>query len=279
MKKWILKAVLQKAITTLPAKQAAKVNLIFQKYVTKGLDLKDEYFYDRLGHAKAHLDAYKKYSDKKIPETCLELGTGWHPIVPISFFLTGATTIYSVDVTFLTSKENVIETINKILQSEQSGVLQEYLTYQQDKIEVLRAIVAQQNSYSLEQILHLLNITYLVEDARKLSLPDNSIDLINSNNTFEHIYPNILIPILKEFKRIVSKSGGVMSHFIDMSDHFAHFDNSITLYNFLRFSDSQWKWVDNTLQNQSRYKNIRLQKNIYRYRYCYHRTVGKARQY
>jgi len=112
-----------------------------------------------------------------------------------------------------------------------------------------------------------LNITYLIEDSRKLSLPDNSIDLVNSNNTFEHIYPNILIPILKEFRRIVKKQDGVMSHFIDMSDHFAHFDNSINIYNFLQFSDKQWKWIDNSIQPQSRmriydYKQIYNDLNI-----------------
>ena len=43
-----------------------------------------------------------------------------------------------------------------------------------------------------------------------------------------------------------------MSHFIDMSDHFAHFDKSITIYNFLRFSERQWKWIDNIIQPQNR---------------------------
>jgi hypothetical protein len=43
-----------------------------------------------------------------------------------------------------------------------------------------------------------------------------------------------------------------MSHSIDMSDHFAHFDKSINIYNFLQFSDEQWKWIDNSIQPQSR---------------------------
>jgi ubiquinone/menaquinone biosynthesis C-methylase UbiE len=112
-------------------------------------------------------------------------------------------------------------------------------------------------------MLQKLNITYLIEDARKLSLPDNSVDLVNSNNTFEHIYPDILIPILKEFIRVVKKQGGVMSHFIDMSDHFAHFDRSINIYNFLQFSDKQWKWIDNSIQPQNRNR-------IYDYKQIYH---------
>jgi hypothetical protein len=50
--------------------------------------------------------------------------------------------------------------------------------------------------------------------------------------------------------------GGVMSHFIDMSDHFAHFDNSITDYNFLRYSASEWKRIDNDIQPQNRLRFV-----------------------
>lgn len=53
-----------------------------------------------------------------------------------------------------------------------------------------------------------------------------------------------------------------MSHFIDMSDHFAHFDKSINIYNFLQFSDKQWKWIDNSIQPQSRLR-IHDYKKIY----------------
>ena len=43
-----------------------------------------------------------------------------------------------------------------------------------------------------------------------------------------------------------------MSHFIDMSDHFAHLDKSISAYNFLKFSKTQWKLIDNSIQPQNR---------------------------
>ena len=43
-----------------------------------------------------------------------------------------------------------------------------------------------------------------------------------------------------------------MSHFIDMSDHFAHFDSRITIYNFLKYSQKEWDFIDNTIQPQNR---------------------------
>ncbi len=260
MKKWVQKAIVQKTISYLPFSN--KINYFFQKYVTKGVNLSEEYFYDRLGHARDHLMAYKKYSGKAFPETSLEIGTGWYPIVPIAFFLAGTKKIYSVDISFLTSKERIYTTLKAFQECERTGKLGTFFPVNSERWRSFNDIITTFNTLSLEQILHKLNIVYLIEDARKLSLPDNSVDLVNSNNTFEHIYPEILIPILKDFKRVVKKPEGVMSHFIDMSDHFAHFDKSINIYNFLKYSDQQWARIDNSIQPQSRCR-------IYEYKKIY----------
>jgi hypothetical protein len=265
MKKWIQKALVQKTISFLP--YGHKINYLFQKYVTKGVYLSDEYFYDRLGHAKKHLESFQNHTKLQTPTTCLEIGTGWYPVVPVSFFLSGAEKIYSVDITFLTSKVKIQTTLLKFVESQKNGKLKDFIHFKPERMEVIEKILGNYSNLTTQEILLKLNIVYLIEDARQLSLPDNSVDLINSNNTFEHIYPHILIPILKEFKRVVKKESGVMSHFIDMSDHFAHFDKSISIYNFLKFSDSQWKWIDNSIQPQSRlrindYKSIYQELNI-----------------
>jgi hypothetical protein len=260
MKKWKQKAIVQKTISYLPFSH--KINYIFQKYVTKGINLSDEYFSDRLGHAREHIKSFQQYGGKAIPATCLEIGTGWYPIVPISFFLVGADKIYSVDISFLTSKERMQTTLQKFVAYYHTEQLKNYIDFLPERFDIIINLLAEYDKYTLDQVLQKLNITYLIEDARKLSLPDNCIDLVNSNNTFEHIYPAILIPILKDFKRVVKKQGGVMSHFIDMSDHFAHFDKTINIYNFLQFSDEQWKWIDNAIQPQSRIR-------IYDYKQIY----------
>lgn len=260
MKKWKQKVIVQKIISYLPFSH--KINYVFQKYVTKGVNLSDEYFSDRLGHARDHIKSFHKFSVNQIPKSCLEIGTGWYPIVPLSFFLVGVDNIYSVDISLLTSKKRLQTTLFKFVEYRRSGILQSYIDFLPDRFEVITNILSDYDKLSLHDVLPKLKIVYLIEDARRLSLPENSIDLINSNNTFEHIYPDILIPILKEFRRVVKKDTGVMSHFIDMSDHFAHFDNSISIYNFLQFSDRQWAWIDNSIQPQSRIR-------IYEYKQIY----------
>lgn len=262
--KWILKAGVQKVISYLPFSH--KINYFFQKHVTKGVLLSDEYYYSRLTLAKAHIDAYSENAHT-VPKICLELGTGWYPIIPISFFLVGVEKTYSVDISFLTSKERIKTTIEKFIEAHNNCILKNYLHVQEARWSDLISILENYEALTLEDILSKLHLVYLIEDARKLTLPDNSIDLINSNNTFEHIYPEILIPILKDFKRVLKKEHGVQSHFIDMTDHFAHFDKSINIYNFLKFSPAQWQLIDNSIQPQNRmriddYKKIYAELNI-----------------
>ncbi|MFN8277040.1 MAG: class I SAM-dependent methyltransferase [Chitinophagales bacterium] len=249
IKKWVLKAVVQKVISFLP--QSHKINYLFQKYITRGVYLSDDYFYDRLAHAGEHIKAWQQGSGTSAPPSSLEIGTGWYPVVPISFFLSGVEAIYSVDISPLTSKPHLLTTIRKFMEAGEPRLAQ-VLPLVPERWQELKTIAASMNTQSLDDLLKQLHITYLVADARQLPLDDNSIHLVNSNNTFEHIYPKLLQPILQEFQRVVKKENGVFSHAIDMSDHFAHFDKTISIYHFLRYSENAWKWIDNSVQPQNR---------------------------
>lgn len=251
MKKWVLKAVVQKAISFLPYKH--RINFLFQKYVTKGVNLTEPYFEDRLTHYKHHSQFQKKYKGTLQGISVLELGTGWHPVVPIGFFLSGADQIYTVDISRLTDRQKVLDTIELFLQYQKDGRLTEFCEALPERLKKLEAIIQQQADYDWEALSRALRLNYLVVDARQLPLEADSIDLITSNNTFEHVYAEVLKDILLSFKRIV-KPDGLMSHFIDMSDHFAHLDPSITIYNFLQFSEAQWARIDNSIQPQNRWR-------------------------
>ncbi len=215
------------------------MNYLFQKYVTKGVNLTDEYFDDRLGHAAVHFSNFVKHK-QRIPEQTLEIGTGWYPVIPISFFLCGVDRVYSVDISFLTSVARIKTTLEKFFEQRKSGkldtVLPNILPQRWAAIETLYGHIDQMN---LPDVLLALRLHYVIQDARHLDFASDSIDLVNSNNTFEHIDAAILPGILKEFKRIVKKDG-IMSHAIDMSDHFAHFDRNISIYK-ARMACSWWR--------------------------------------
>ncbi|HYV92469.1 MAG TPA: class I SAM-dependent methyltransferase [Chitinophagales bacterium] len=248
MKIWILKATVQKIISCLPFSH--RINFLFQKYITRGVDLTDEYFEDRLEHLRQHLHYFEEYSSGE-KKSAVELGTGWYPIIPVAMSLYGFEKIFSLDIHSFVSKERLITTLEKFSDYYQRKRLPEFL--KKASLTELETLIKHSGKFSPEEILKELRITLLIQDARQLPFENNSVDLITSNNTFEHVYPSVLMGILKEFKRVV-KSGGVMSHFIDMSDHFAHLDKSITIYNFLKFSDKQWKRIDNSIQPQNRWR-------------------------
>ena len=250
MKKWILKAIVQKSISFFPNKH--QLNYWFQKNITKGVQLSEIYFEDKLIHFKHHHKYFATYGTGIQGQVFLELGTGWYPVIPICLFLEGAKQIYTVDISPLTTKDNVLLVIRRLLSARKEGKLDEYFTGIPERWKQLEAI-QHQDFQDLDHLFEALNIQYLVQDARQLDLGEGTVDGILSNNTFEHVYPEILEGLLKRFQFLL-KNGGIMSHFIDMSDHFAHLDPSITIYNFLRYSERQWEWIDNTVQPQNRWR-------------------------
>lgn len=249
----------QKVISFLPASH--KINYLFQKYITKGVILSDEYFYDRLGHAVYHAKAFIKHRNT-VPKSTLELGTGWYPVVPLSMYLLGSDNIVTLDITPLTNKEKLVTTIRKYLEAIQLNKVDQVFLNIPERIEKLKSLLSRESSLSLEQLLKELNITYLNADARKLPFSNENFELIHSNNTYEHIYEPILKDIVKEFKR-VQKKEGLQSHFIDMSDHFAHADTNITIYNYLKYSESKWLRIDNSVQPQNRMR-INQYRDLYK---------------
>ena len=249
MTKWIAKALIQKGISYLPMRE--KINFLFQKYVTKGVHLSDEHFENKLTHARDHiayLAKYGKASNNKI----LELGTGWYPIIPIFMYLMDVGEVVSIDIQNWMNKERQLITLQKIKTWRNSGKLARFFEHiNESKWQSLEKILNNSGKYDQSAINRTIGLNTLLCDAQNLPFSSNSFDFICSNNTFEHVDKEVLKGILREFKRVLKKDG-LMSHFIDLSDHFAHFDHSISIYNFLKFSQKQWSLIDNSIQPQNR---------------------------
>lgn len=227
-----------------------RLNFFFQKHVTKGVYLSDQYFEDRLEHCRDHYRNFRKYN-QSANFSHMELGTGWYPVVPAGMFLYGAGSITTVDLSRLSSPELTHATLRKFLEYHRSGKLEKFLPgILPERLKILLE-ETEKPSADFFDLLERHNIVYMVMDVRKLPVPDGSFDLITSNNTLEHIYPDVLGEILEKLRRLMKKNG-VMSHSIDLSDHFAHMDGSITIYNFLKFSDAAWSLINNSVQPMNR---------------------------
>ena len=259
--KWIIKAIIQKTISYLP--WSDRINYFFQKYVTGRVRLTDEYFGQKFQHASEHCRVLQKYGQADPGNIILELGTGWYPIIPLWFFLSGSGRVFSVDIKQWMTRETQHMTLLKMQEWRERGLLDNFVPdIDPECWDTMLDIVRDPETYDRDRVNSAIGLTPLLQDAGNLDMKDGSVDFICSNNTFEHIPESKLREILREFNRVL-KPGGSMSHFIDLSDHFAHFDQRITIYNFLKFSDRQWKFLDNRIQPQNRLRFTDYKK-IYR---------------
>jgi hypothetical protein len=186
------------------------------------------------------------------PFAALELGTGRVPLVPLGLALCGAARVSSFDLFDLAHPVLTRRACDYLLREADSGRLAERLPWlRPERLDDLRRIGAAFDERTLAGNLRELGIEMRVEDVRRAPPPANPIDLIVSNNTLEHISRGALDEIFASFRRLASK-GVIMSHFIDLVDHYARFDPRLTPYNFLRFRAPVWRLFNNRLQYQNR---------------------------
>jgi hypothetical protein len=227
------------------------MNYVFQKHVTHSLQHNRADFNARLDVANSHLKFYHSHVGG-LPKAVLELGSGWQPIVPVAFWLCGTSgTLTSIDIEDLRREEQVFDMLKTFEELEPGELLRRLPLLRMDRFRRLQDEVRTMDPSGAQRFLMEAGIRFVVGDACRTDFPSHHFDQIISNYTFEHIPRATLEGILAEFRRVLSPTG-LMTHLIDMSDHYSHFDPSITPYNFLRYPRWRWRWFNNSLQYQNR---------------------------
>ena len=251
MSSWLTKAVLQNVIGRLP--KSYLWNGLFQKYVTKAYYPSRSTFLAKIKCCRQHLDCYLKFSPSPRSEfKALEIGTGPWPIVPVGLYLRGASDVWTFDLVPLVRQDVLRRTIELFCESKREGVLEQNLgTIKAERVRHLEELLTQVENVAPVQLLSRLNIHMCIGDARSSSLPDKSVDLIFSTVVLELIGPEILRGMFGEFCRVASPDA-VMSHYVGLADQYASFDKSITPFNFLKYTDRQWRVFNNPIIPQNR---------------------------
>lgn len=246
MPSWLLKASVQRAISLLPASRFW--NRLFQTYITKSLTLSDDFFLSRVEAARSHLERFQLHTEPfRDGIRVVELGTGYFPIVPIALWLCGAEKIQTYDISELLVSDRLAATLDKFVAMNSTGSLIDRLPHANtDRLNQLASIALNARKVRPKELLKQIGIEYLVQDFKTTTTPDSSVDLIISYAVLEYPDRENIIGMLRICKRIL-RIGGVMSHWIDLRDEYAYFDNTITPYNFLRFSDRGWDIINNSL--------------------------------
>jgi len=169
--------------------------------------------------------------------TIVEIGTGWVPLLPFIAWLLGAKKVYAVDLHRHLLKPAARRVLHWLVNDEYSVNelrSRSHSTLFDQRVELLR------RSQDPMALFDTAKIVYQAPaDARHLNLPADSVDLVCSNVTFEHIPADVLQEIFFETARVLKPDGRAV-HRIDPTDHCSHFDQSISRVNFLRYTDRQW---------------------------------------
>jgi SAM-dependent methyltransferase len=243
--RWLAKAAVQKGIGSLP--QGERLNYVFQRRVLHSLPAGDRALHQKFSRAVQHLGAYEEHGPGVEPaaSTFYEFGAGWDLAIPLAYGLLGVGKQVLVDIRASARVELVNDSLASFerLRGELEGIAGRELRPAGGPIS------------RLEELEERFGIRYLAPcDARGTGLPPESIDFVSSTDTCEHISGADLAQIFRECHRLL-RPGGAFSCRIDLQDHYAYFDRSLSKYNFLRYSDRAWSLVNSPLHHQNRLRS------------------------
>jgi len=243
---WRLKAGIQKVLSVTPGGQ--RVNFVLQTRVTHGVPVPDSTLLNYAGLAQSHIASFDQWGLGPLDDaTFFEFGAGWDLRVPIMFRAYGVRTQIVVDRSSLATRAMFEDVLTRLCCGS-------FLpTAQGDSLRRLAEDVI--GVSSLRDMTAALGIDYRAPvDAADTKLDEESIDCVTSTSTLEHIPPAEIHGILAECIRVL-RPGGLMSMIVDYSDHFSHFDSSISPYNFLRYDDRHWARYNSALNYQNRLRH------------------------
>lgn len=244
---WRLKAAIQGTMSVMPGRRL--LNGWFQRHVTKGVVPTA----DSVGRKWAQTMnlvslAQAKVALQDLDWTALELGTGWQPVAPLALRAAGAREVLTVDLEPLLTPTATRETLRLV----RSGLRDGSLECRVDRAALVSELDASLEAESApEELLRTCRIVAIRSELTNLAGSVEPADLTVSNNTLEHIPESDLRGVLEALSKLTSRRGAT-AHFIDLKDHYAGFDPSIGPYNYMRYSDREWRWFNNRLHHQNR---------------------------
>jgi predicted SAM-dependent methyltransferase len=232
--KWQTKAKIHTAFDSLPF--GHHLYYFLQTKITKSLPRKPaEKYFNTLRWHKKNIETNIGNLSKV---TLFEFGAGWDLFYNIGFYCAGIEKQILVDL----NRHAKVSLINHEISSFSAL----------ESADFFRKPIGVINS--LDE-LDQLGIDYRAPcDARKTGLDDGSIDAIISTNTMEHIPLEDLATILLECHRLLRK-GGIVSARVDYGDHYSYSDKSIGPWNYMKYSEKDWRQFnpDSHFQNRGRH--------------------------
>jgi hypothetical protein len=241
--RWLAKSMIHNTIVHLPRQE--EVNYFLQRRVSRRLPLSWEMMLKKVSWATRHLEAVRRHGPDRATEDLrfMEMGAGWDLVVPLSLWMSGVERQVVIDI----SPHVRLELLNDALA--RLGAAPDAVA---ERLASFVRPVDPTPVCSLEELHRRFGIDYQAPvNGGQTPFERGSFDAVISSDTLEHIPKRALAAVLVETRRLLSDRG-VMSHLIDMMDHYRYVDRSITVYNFLQYGDRAWSWLNSPIEHQNR---------------------------
>jgi len=231
--RWQAKARAFNALSVIPF--GSSLHYLLQRYVTRRLPRPEKQITAIYGRAQNLLEQYAIYGARTVDtSTFYEFGSGRDLVVPLAVSACGANRFITMD----------IERLAKL-----------------DLVQANASVIAKLSNLSRpvfsswEELERSWSIDYRAPaDARATGMESNTIDCAVSVETLEHIPKDDILNILKELRRILRPDGIALMQ-IDYGDHFKGFDPSISSFNFLTYSEDDWRPFQSRFQYVNRLRH------------------------
>jgi hypothetical protein len=244
---WRVKAAIQKVLWRLP--YGVRLNA-FLSHLQSGHNPQSELLAKHIPTFFRHWDILsQKGLISAVPETVLEIGTGWDLDVALLMSLAGVRQVITADIIRHVRFAQVCKSLRLF-----EPLLPDIAARTHRDVSLIKADWERlMTAPSLQRLCEYGRIHYLAPvSASYQEIENESVDICYSTAVFEHIplsgIQNILNATGQKLRR-----GGVSSHIIDIKDHFAYFQKGLPYNNFLRYSKQTWEWwADNPMSYLNR---------------------------
>lgn len=247
---WKMKNAMFFILETIPFGE--RVYYLFQKYITGSVWVDDAHFKSYFEtKVKIHLETIEEFGKSKIHDsTFFEFGAGWDMLAAIGLARGG--TYIAVDLNNYAHPELVRNTID--LYKRNASFLS--LFYDRNELDEDGTKFVQLSFHSSkklkEDLKRVFNIDYYAPmDAGNTPFHTHSVDYVISNVSLEHIPYKDIDRIFHECHRLL-KDDGLLSVTVDYTDHWQHTDPSISVFNYMQYSEKEWKKYNPSMHYQNR---------------------------
>lgn len=238
MLKFYAKVAIQHLLSMMPARR--RFYLWILNNVAKTALPKKSMVQQKVDIGLAYLRVLEELGEGEILRrgTHLDIGAGWHLTIPLMYYQLGCERQIVTDIQ-RAARSEIVFPVTKLLQE---------CDLEGRSVRPLPPT----DGHDLDSYLAALGITYNHQVGDRLPVPDASVTLVTSTQTFLYPPRNVVRHLFEEAARVLVP-GGYFLATIHLYDLYSLADSSLSRFNFLRYRDAVWeRWFNSEIMSYNR---------------------------